>query len=349
MTPRISIVTPSFNQGEFLEECIDSVLSQNYPNFEYIIMDGGSTDNSVEVIKKYEKHLTYWQSRPDNGQYEALSEGFKRTTGEILAWLNSDDKYHHHAFYKVAYIFTKYSHVEWLTGRNTLWDRNGNLSFIFYEFLPRFAREKYLQKNYRDPGIQQESTFWRRSLWERAGSGTNTEMKYAGDLELWSRFFRHAQLHTVDTMLGGYRKHGNQKSELYMDRYIREAEKILDEEIALYKTGESSDLLPTPEPIIIMHDELRTFMDAIYSSTQHRIYKISDDSDFVTDFLLQECVKYKKHSNMEELIKSFLVKLLRKFHLYNFYVRHERAFSRVYYFFRRLFISGNKKEKAGVI
>jgi glycosyltransferase involved in cell wall biosynthesis len=100
--PKISIVTPSFNQGEFLEECIDSVLSQNYPNLEYIIMDGGSTDISILIIKKYEKYLTYWQSQPDGGHYAALNQGFNKTTGEIMAWLNSDDKYHPNAFFKVA-------------------------------------------------------------------------------------------------------------------------------------------------------------------------------------------------------------------------------------------------------
>lgn len=342
ISPRISIVTPSFNQGEFLEECIDSVLSQNYPNLEYIIMDGGSTDNSVEIIKKYEKYLTYWQSHPDDGQYAAINEGFKKTSGEIMAWLNSDDKYHHHAFFKVAYIFNKYSSAEWLTGRTTLWDGKGNLSFIFYEKLPVFSRKKYLHKDYRHPHIQQESTFWKRSLWDKAGSHMRRDLNYAGDLELWMRFFRFATLHPVDTMLGGYRKHGNQKAELYMDRYIKEAEKLLDEEIELFDKGKFTDVWPPPEPLYITYDEFKNYIDNMYEATQHKIYKISDDADFINDYLFHECIKYKSHANLEEVIKSLLVKLLRKFHIYKFYVRHEPRFSSIYHFFRKFFVSKKK-------
>ena len=91
--PRISIVTPSYNQGQFIEQTIRSVLLQNYPNLEYIIIDGGSTDNTVETIEKYEQYITYWVSEPDRGQSHAINKGFARCTGEIMAWLNSDDLY----------------------------------------------------------------------------------------------------------------------------------------------------------------------------------------------------------------------------------------------------------------
>ncbi|MBS2098544.1 glycosyltransferase family 2 protein [Carboxylicivirga linearis] len=91
MHPKISIVTPSYNQGQFIEQTIDSILSQNYPNLEYLIIDGGSTDNSVEIIKKYTKHLTYWSSEPDKGQSDAINKGFNRCSGLIINWINSDD------------------------------------------------------------------------------------------------------------------------------------------------------------------------------------------------------------------------------------------------------------------
>lgn len=229
--PKISIVTPSFNQGEFLEECIDSILSQNYPNLEYIIMDGGSTDGSVEIIKKYEKHLTYWQSQPDGGQYNAVNDGFKRTTGEIMAWLNSDDKYHRDAFFKVALLFESSPGVEWLTGHPTFWGKSGE--FIHMEpVLPTYCRKDFLEGRYNQPFIQQESTFWKRSLWNRAGNCLRTDLGYAGDLELWVRFFRHALLYSVDTFLGGYRSHGNQKAALCMDQYVAEAETVINAEKA---------------------------------------------------------------------------------------------------------------------
>lgn len=337
--PKISIVTPSFNQGEFLEECIDSVLSQNYPNLEYIIMDGGSTDKSVEIIKKYEKYLTYWQSKPDSGQHDAINEGFKRSTGEIMAWLNSDDKYHHHAFFKIAYIFSKFKDIEWIIGRQTKWDKDGQLSWIFLGDLPRFSREKYFVKNYKDPYIQQESTFWKRSLWEKAGSRIRTDLEYAGDLELWMRFFRFAQLYIVDTFLGGYREHGNQKANLFMDRYIEEADEILDEEMKLFQQGEYTDVLSAPEPITISHRELKSYIDNIHSYNQNQIYKISDDSDLVIDLLM------KKVNDPESATITLAVFVLRKLYLYNFYLRHPKYFSLTYHLIRKFLGIFSRKQK----
>ena len=125
--PRISIVTPSYNQGQFIEETIRSVLQQGYPNLEYIIIDGGSTDNSVEIIKKYEEYLTYWVSEPDDGQYDAINKGFSRATGEIMAWLNSDDMYVPWTFKTVAEIFDKFEFVNWITGIPTAYTIHGSM------------------------------------------------------------------------------------------------------------------------------------------------------------------------------------------------------------------------------
>ncbi len=256
--PSISIVTPSFNQAEYLEECIESVLEQGYPRLEYVIMDGGSTDGSVEIIKKYEKYLTYWQSCPDGGQYWAVTEGFRHTTGEIMAWLNSDDKYHPLAFAKVACTFVTYPNVSWLTGKKSFWDAAGNLTRI--EERPAvFSRRKILEGHFNKPYIQQESTFWRRSLWEQSGASLDTSLLLAGDLELWCRFFRCALLYTVDTLVGGYRFHAGQRGVALATEYLAEAGGCIAREQHLCSQPLQS-LPGPPPPLEISREQLATFV-----------------------------------------------------------------------------------------
>ena len=116
MKPKISIVTPSFNQGRFLEETILSVLNQRYPNLEYIVIDGGSTDESVDIIRRYENRLAYWISERDNGQVPAINKGLEQATGDIFAFINSDDVYLPGAFAAVAEYFENYPECEWVCG-----------------------------------------------------------------------------------------------------------------------------------------------------------------------------------------------------------------------------------------
>src|SRR4051812_23755335 len=124
--PMLSIVTPSFNQEQFLEDTIRSVLDQDYPRLEYIVLDGGSTDRSVEVIRKYGGRLAYWASAPDAGQYAAVNAGFARASGDIFAWINASDKYLPWAFNVVGEIFATHPEIEWLTSLFPLvWDAAG--------------------------------------------------------------------------------------------------------------------------------------------------------------------------------------------------------------------------------
>lgn len=285
--PKISIVTPSFNQGEFLEECIESVLSQNYPNLEYIIMDGGSSDNSVEIISKYKNYLKYWQSQPDGGQYAAIEDGFSRSTGEIMAWLNSDDKYHHNAFYKIAYIFSSFQNMEWIVGRQTCWDKCGDVSFV-NRSLPTYGRERFMRKDYCDPHIQQESSFWRRSLWEKAGGYLRKDLAFAGDLELWLRFFRCAELHSVDAILGGFRNHGNQKSVLFAEKYRTEAEALLDTEIDLYNRTDGAECSTPPDAVPVPADLVSDFIDTACAGLELKSFRYGDDSDKVASCLIRQ-------------------------------------------------------------
>ena len=231
--PKISIVTPSLNQAQFIEETIHSVLAQNYPNIEYVIIDGGSTDGSVEIIRRREEQLAYWVSEPDAGQYDAINKGFNKTTGEIMAWLNSDDKYTPWAFSVAAEIFRTYPEVEWLTTLYPLcWDSKGRAvecSYIGGFNRQSFFREANLPRRrwYDRSCIQQESTFWRRSLWERVGGYVDASLNFAGDFELWGRFFQNTALYGVATPLAGFRKHRAQKTATHLGEYLTEAEKII--------------------------------------------------------------------------------------------------------------------------
>jgi ADP-heptose:LPS heptosyltransferase/polysaccharide pyruvyl transferase WcaK-like protein len=270
--PKITIVTPSYNQGQFLEECIDSVLSQNYPNLEYIIMDGGSTDNSVEIIQKYEKYLTYWQSRPDGGHYPALDEGFKKSTGSIMAWINSDDKYHKNAFYIAAYVFLMHDPIEWIMGRPTNWNEDGNLRDICAD-VPLWNRQMYLNRQYRDPTIQQESVFWRRSLWEKAGGYIEKKWELAGDLELWRRFFRHAGLTTVNALMGGFRNQPDQKTKKHLDEYFQEAESIIDEEAASFAQGEFTHIPASTSQLDISEQVMDSFIRTLAKIGYHSPFR----------------------------------------------------------------------------
>lgn len=200
--PKISIVTPNYNYARFLEATIRSVLLQGYPNLEYLVIDGASTDGSVDCIKRYEPRLAYWHSRQDRGHADAINSGMRRATGEIMAWINSDDMYMPWTLRTVAEIFTALPEVTWLVGHNSWWDGEG-----------RHIAVKRVHKNIYnfllgDYGwIQQESVFWRRSLWEKAGGALNEEYRFQIDCELWCRFFLHADLWHADPVLGGYRSH----------------------------------------------------------------------------------------------------------------------------------------------
>jgi len=219
--PRITIVTPSFNQAQFIEETIRSVLFQGYPNLEYIIVDGGSTDASVEIIKRYEPWLTYWVSESDRGQSHAINKGFARATGDILAWLNADDIYFPSALFYVAETFLQ-SQAEWIVGVTSIVDIDLH---ELDRFIPHINTGSWQIKNYKSYGwldfimthqsgtaLPQPASFWSKEALAKAG-GVDESFRYAMDHDLYGRLAHSGyRPELIPYTLACFRSHPQQKT-----------------------------------------------------------------------------------------------------------------------------------------
>ncbi len=214
--PTITVVTPSFNQGRFLEETIRSVLLQGYPNLDYVVIDGGSTDTSIDIIRRYEPWLSYWVSENDRGQCHAINKGFQRATGEIFCWLNSDDTFEPGALHAIAAHFILHPDWQVLTGSCYFIGADGGyLDARTREPLPGLRPPQSICRTPRADGCDtfthwfrdwfpQSSTFWRRELWTQAGP-LDESLHFSMDYELWRRMGAHAQIHVVPDVLSNYR------------------------------------------------------------------------------------------------------------------------------------------------
>jgi hypothetical protein len=211
--PRISIVTPSYNQGEYVEETIRSVLLQSYPNLEYIVMDGGSTDGSVEIIRKYESWLSYVHVGPDGGQSAAIAEGFRHATGEILAWLNSDDRYRPGTLRRAAVFFSRREKLTFAAGDSDHIDAEGR--FICRS--PCFPAGWFFAINTRGSIWPQPSSFWRRAAYEKAG-GMDASLRFSMDKDLFVRLDRINRCRRIPgPPMADFRVHGSAKSSTMKD------------------------------------------------------------------------------------------------------------------------------------
>ena len=263
MNPKISIITPNYNGAAYLEETIQSILNQGYDNLEYIIIDGGSTDGSVDIIRKYESRLAYWVSEPDAGLYHAIQKGFEKSTGDIMAWINSDDKYHRGAFSIVTELFNQFPQIEWLQGIPSIYDEKGRTVMVDH-FRAWCKADIYLG---RYQWIQQESTFWRRSLWDKAGATLNTRLKYAADFELWLRFFRHAELYSLKALLSGFRfRSANQISQDFHLEYQQEVLDAIKNEVASLPADYRNKL----QEITQFNEKMKTFTNRLARSWYFR-------------------------------------------------------------------------------
>lgn len=217
--PKISVVTPSYNQAEFLERTIRSVLDQNYPNLEYIIIDGGSTDGSVDIIKKYADRISYWVSEPDAGQSDAINKGFQMATGEWLAWQNSDDIYYPGSFASVATV--ERPDVDLVIG-------NINLIGPDDEILRdiRYVTPSYGALLAEGMVLTNQAAFWRRKVHEEIG-WLNMSLHYAFDYEWFLRLTKGRKGVHVNECWGGYRLHEATKTHNQAERFHEENASIL--------------------------------------------------------------------------------------------------------------------------
>jgi glycosyltransferase involved in cell wall biosynthesis len=210
--PSISVVVPSLNQGEFIGETLDSVLAQNVPNLQIIVVDGGSTDSTLDVLRSYGERIS-WSSGPDRGQSDAINKGLRMASGEIVCYLNSDDFFEPGALAHVAEFFSTHPESAWAFGRCRIVDGNGNPARSLVERYKSAwgrlgrSRTSLLVLNY----VPQPATFWRASAMDRVG-GIDEALYYAMDYDLWLRLSSVSEPGFIDRYLASFRVHDRSKS-----------------------------------------------------------------------------------------------------------------------------------------
>lgn len=222
--PKVTIVTPSFNQGQYLEETIRSVLLQGYPNLEYIVIDGGSTDNSVEIIRKYEPWLSFWISEPDQGQADAINKGFAKSSGEFLGWINSDDYLYPGVIKRVVEIFQADRSVDMIYGDvDRGWSENKLAGRLFGEKIEFIE----MLRTVRVP-IPQQGSLWRRSVIDRVGN-LDARWQVVLDQEFFTRVAEKCKIRYLPVVMGFFRLHDNSKSISQSRRWLTELPQMYQE------------------------------------------------------------------------------------------------------------------------
>lgn len=321
--PKISIITPSYNQGHFIEETINSVLSQNYPNLEYIIIDGGSTDNTVEVIKKYEDRLTYWVSEPDQGQTDAINKGFKMATGEIINWLNSDDLLAPNTLITIANHFLENKHVGFVYGQIIEFDEEK------FHPLTYFPKDDLPYRYFYEFPFAQPACFYKRTIVEHVG-WLNEDFKFTMDLDLFVRILANYDALQINNVLAYFRWHDTSKSSTLGDIAKKEKIKVFS---TLYRSAGFTRSIN-----LLKELDLYTPMSVEYSITNEELlnnefriirgyllpfinrYYISGDYDKtrkIITFFKQNAPEYLNHPHLVRKIKmlrmpDFFIGMYRK-------------------------------------
>lgn len=257
--PAVSIVTPSYEQGRYLERTIYSVLNQNYPRLEYVVQDGGSSDETGEVLERYDGELSHWASEPDDGQADAINRGFAHTGGEIMAYLNSDDLLLPGSIAYVANYFATHPDVDAVYGHRILIDEHDR--HIGSWVLPPHDGETLTVADY----IPQETLFWRRDLWDRAGGRIDPSMRFALDWDLLLRFRDvGAKMVRLPRFLGAFRVHDEQKTTRQLE--VCEAETQILQRRVLGRALSDEEIHARVQPYLrrhVLHHTLHRLEDRL--------------------------------------------------------------------------------------
>ena len=225
----LSVITTSFNSAQYIENTIKSVISQGFSNIQYIVIDADSTDGTAEILQKYNDSIDISVTEPDEGMYHGIQKGAEYVEGDIMAWLNADDAYLPWTFSVVEDIFNKFPEVDWIIGQPSYINTKGQCVKVSANAGTAYPT-KYIRNGWFRPQfagyLQQESMFWRKSLWDKVG-GLNLDLKLAADFDLWTRFAQHADLYSVATPLSSFRfRPGEQQSSVQSGRYQEEVKQV---------------------------------------------------------------------------------------------------------------------------
>ena len=311
--PKISIVTPSFNQGQYIEQTICSVLDQQYPNLEFLIIDGGSTDNTVEVIKKYEKYISYWESIPDRGQTHAINKGYSRCTGEVFNWLNSDDYYNEGALAEVGDFFGRNNGLEVLCGlENGFYHENPELIIPH----PGSIIAKTVEETIFTAIIDQPCTFFRKSVIDPFFP-LNESLRYVMDRELWIKYLASRGVKNIqrtNQILTWFRIHADSKSGSEIDKFEPEVQLLHSRLIK--QIGGPDWLCPVAETIQNQGTQL---IDAEVSFNKKELLKLYIKQFITRNYIIKDLAKVRQAalykwsrygwrlSDLKLLIKAFLI------------------------------------------
>lgn len=285
--PKISIITPSFNQGKYIEQTILSVINQNYPNLEYIIIDGGSTDETVSIIKKYEKSISYWVTEPDNGQSHAINKGLEKCTGEIFNWLNSDDWYMPGALFEVANAFINNIAAQYVSGYEKHIEQNGMVTLYTGTFLKTSIEETIELCE-----VSQPSTFFRLNAIRKV-HGVSEDLHYIMDGEMWIKLLLiYGQDHFVklDKALVNFRLHTNSKT----------VSNAVENNFWLER---SNIILDLQRSILLPEKIIRFFKETVYQSP--KLMKLERKWEFNNEVI--SCRKLQIYFIKKYILKQFII------------------------------------------